>query len=179
MQKTLLSRRPSLTTLLVTVFALLAVVACEATPPVPRPPLRADAMISSIPLPVFDSDEEITLADYEGKVVLMDFWATWCKPCHTQAAILAPLYEEYKDKGVVFLAIDSDEDEATVRRFVEKYPFPYPVVLDVGDKLGLALDILALPTVAVLDPSGEITYLNSGIADAETLRRELDRAGAG
>lgn len=121
---------------------------------------------------------EVALSDYRGKVVLLDFWATWCKPCHEQARILAPLYQELAGDGVVFLAIDSGEDEATVRRFVERNPFPYPVLLDEDDSVGLGLDILALPTVVVVDRAGRVVYMNTGIADAETLRRELARAGA-
>lgn len=122
------------------------------------------------------SGGEIGLADYRGQVLLLDFWATWCTPCRAQAEILEPLYEEYRSQGVEFLAIDSGEDAETVRRFVERAPFPYPVLLDPDDQLGLALDVLALPTVVVVDREGRIAYFNEGVVDAQELRRELDKA---
>ena len=124
------------------------------------------------------SGGEVSLADYRGRVVLLDFWATWCTPCRAQAQILEPLYGEYQGRGVEFLAVDSGEDLDTVRRFVERDPFPYPVLLDPDDSLGLALEILALPTLVVVDKEGEIAYFNEGIADAQELRRELAKAGA-
>jgi peroxiredoxin len=124
------------------------------------------------------SGGEVSLADYRGQVVLLDFWATWCTPCRAQAAILEPLYEEYRQRGVEFLAVDSGEEVETVRRFVERDPFPYPVLLDPDDSLGLALDVLALPTLVVVDKEGKIAYFNEGIADAQELRRELEKAGA-
>jgi len=121
---------------------------------------------------------EVDLSDYRGRVVLLDFWATWCKPCHEQARILAPLYEVLRGEGVEFLAIDSGEDAETVQRYVAKNPFPYPVLLDPEDSVGLGLGVVALPTVVIVDTEGRVTYANEGIADAETLRRELERVGA-
>jgi len=154
---------------------LLSILACEAAPPVPASP-GVGGMVPDFRLASLDGGE-VALADLRGKVVLMDFWATWCKPCHVQSRILLPLYEDFKDRGVVFLAVDSGEDEETVRSFVGGNPIPYPVLLDPEDDVGLALEIFALPTVVVLDGNGKITYMNTGIADADTLRREIERAG--
>jgi peroxiredoxin len=116
--------------------------------------------------------------DFRGQVVVVDFWATWCMPCHLQARILAPLHQEYKDKGVQFLAANSGEDEATVRSFLKRKPFPYPVLLDPEDRVSTQLGILSLPTLLVIDRTGKVSYFDAGVMDAPSLRKILKQAGA-
>lgn len=128
-------------------------------------------------LPALDGTQ-LGPADYEGSVVLVDFWATWCAPCHEQAKILRPLYEEFQDRGVQFLAVSLGEEEGVVRAFVDEHPFPYPVLFDTHDLLSVEAGIYALPTVLVLDRQGSIAYLRPGISDEATLRETLQEAGA-
>jgi cytochrome c biogenesis protein CcmG/thiol:disulfide interchange protein DsbE len=115
--------------------------------------------------------------DFPGKVVVVDFWATWCGPCHVQARILEPIYEELKDKGVQFLAANVGEQPETVRAFLKDKPIPYPVLIDPDDVAG-KLGVLALPTLMVIDKQGRITYFEAGLTDASTLRKALKQAGA-
>jgi peroxiredoxin len=120
---------------------------------------------------------EVSLADYDGEIVLIDFWATWCGPCHAQAAILKQLHEEFEAKGVRFLAISLGEPEEIVREFVAERPYPYPVLIDPEDQLSLDLGIYVLPTIMVVDREGVIAYLEPGVSTGETLRRVLYEAG--
>jgi cytochrome c biogenesis protein CcmG/thiol:disulfide interchange protein DsbE len=115
--------------------------------------------------------------DFRGQVVVVDFWATWCLPCHMQARILEPLHREYKDKGVQFLASNVGEDEKTVRSFLKSKPFPYPVLLDPEDKVSTKLGVLQLPTLLVIDKTGKVSYFSAGVADAPTMRKILKQAG--
>jgi thiol-disulfide isomerase/thioredoxin len=115
--------------------------------------------------------------DFAGQVVLVELWATWCGPCRAQAKILDELHEEFPD--VQFLAVDSGEDEATVRSFVDKTPFPYPVLLDPDDTVSIRYRVTGLPTVMIVDRQGRVSYMQTGISPAATLRRELKAAGAG
>ncbi len=115
--------------------------------------------------------------DFPGQVVVVDFWATWCGPCHVQARILGELYKDYQGKGVQFLAADSGEEAQTVRAFLKTAPMPYPVLVDpknVSDQLG----IYALPTLMVVNKKGVVSFFQPGIADGPTLRRVLKEAGA-
>ena len=117
------------------------------------------------------------LADFTGEVVVVDFWASWCAPCRLQAKILAPLHEELGQR-VQFLAINLGEDRRTVERYVAKNAFPYPVLMDPEEVLGVDLEIYALPTVMVLDREGRIAFLRAGVTDRPTLEGALAAAGA-
>ena len=119
----------------------------------------------------------MSLADFEGEVVVVDFWASWCGPCRLQAKILEPLHEEL-DGRVQFLAVNLGEDRATVEKYVARNAFAYPVLMDPDSELGDGLEIYVLPTVMVLDRAGRIAYLRAGITDRPTLRDALAAAGA-
>jgi len=116
--------------------------------------------------------------DFAGQVVVIDFWATWCGPCHIQARILEPLYREYKGRGVQFLAANIGEDSATVKEFLREKPIPYPVLLDPEDTISGKLGIQGLPTLMVVDKKGKVSYFRTGLADGETLRKVIKQAGA-
>ncbi|HVG10173.1 MAG TPA: TlpA disulfide reductase family protein [Thermoanaerobaculia bacterium] len=115
--------------------------------------------------------------DYEGQVVVVDFWATWCIPCHMQARILEPIHRDYKGKGVQFLAANVGEDEPTVRSFLKSKPFPYPVLLDPEDRVSTKLGVVALPTLMIIDKKGKVTLFHTGVADGATVRKILKQAG--
>jgi cytochrome c biogenesis protein CcmG/thiol:disulfide interchange protein DsbE len=117
-------------------------------------------------------------AQLRGKVVLYDFWATWCTPCHVQAEILDRLYQQERTQGVEFVAISSGEPAETVHKYVAKRPFPYTVLLDEEDSLSGPLDIEALPTLIVVDAQGNVVWRHTGLADSGTLHDVLVKAGA-
>ncbi len=108
------------------------------------------------------------------ELVLIDFWATWCGPCHLQADILAKIYPELKQKGVEFLAVSLGEPEAVVREFVSKRPFQYPVLVDPEDRVATEYGIFVLPTVVLLDREGTVMYQHEGISTAERLRSAVN-----
>jgi len=115
--------------------------------------------------------------DFPGQVVVVDFWATWCGPCHIQTKILEPIYRDYQGKGVQFIAANVGEELDTVRKFLKDRPLPYTVVLDPEDVAG-HLGIVALPTLMVIDKKGRVSYFEPGLADGATIRQILQQAGA-
>jgi len=121
---------------------------------------------------------EVGPPDYAGDVVLVDFWATWCVPCHAQAEVLKQLYADVGDEGVHFLAVDVGETETQVRGFVEQRPFPYPVLLDEQSELADSLGVTGLPTLMIIDRQGEVTYFDAGVLGEGEVCRALHDAGA-
>lgn len=117
-------------------------------------------------------------ADLRGKVVVYDFWATWCGPCHIQADILFKLRPRLAARGVEIVSVSLGEPEEVVREFLERKPYPFPVLTDPEDRLTGELRILGLPTLIVADGEGRIVFRVTGIAGAEDIERAVERAGA-
>lgn len=168
------------------VLALLTVAAClAACAPGGRTPEGGEGLAAGggpdAPAPNFTlaslEGRDVSTSDFAGQVVLIDFWATWCSPCHLQAEILRGLHEDFAGQGVQFLAVSLGEPEEVVRSFVDENPYPYPVLVDPEDRLSPELGIYVLPTVMVLDREGNVSYLQTGISQAEALRRALYEAG--
>jgi peroxiredoxin len=133
------------------------------------------AIVSEFRLPSLDG-RELSPVDFQGRVVVVDFWATWCAPCHIQARILEELHRVFDPAAVQFLAVSVGEREEVVRRFAEERPFPYPVLYDEPGRLSREGNVLALPTVMVLDPAGRIVYYQPGISSGERLLAAIEEA---
>ena len=118
----------------------------------------------------------VSSRDLTGRVVVVDFWATWCGPCRLQETILEALAERYGQQPVSFLAINVGETEDIVRGFVAADPFSYPVLLDPTETLSAPYGIYALPTVMVLDRDQGITFLNVGVSSGTQVSAAIDRA---
>ncbi len=115
---------------------------------------------------------------FPGQVVVIDFWATWCLPCRLQAEIIEPVYRDLKGRGVQFLAANVGETPDEVKKFLKDKPFPYPVLLDPDQAVATKMGVFGLPTLMVVDKKGKISYLETGIADGDTLRELIKKAGA-
>lgn len=137
----------------------------------------AEGTKASFRMKTLEGGRSLGPTDFPGQVVVVDFWATWCGPCHVQARILEPIYQDYQGKGVQFLAANVGEEAETVRRFLQSKPLPYTVLIDPGDVAG-ELGVFALPTLMVVDKKGRVAFFESGIVDGPTLRRVLKEAGA-
>ncbi len=121
------------------------------------------------------SGNVVTLADYEGKVVVLDLWATWCPPCRVEIPFLVELYEEHKDVGLVVVGIGLDDGGANVLKpFVEQNGITYPIL--VGNRgVGQAYQLQGIPTTFILDRNGRIAAKHVGFSppDADVMRAEV------
>jgi cytochrome c biogenesis protein CcmG/thiol:disulfide interchange protein DsbE len=118
--------------------------------------------------------DEIRLSDYEGKVVLVNFWGTWCEPCKEETPALQEIHERLGDEGLVIIGIDLRNQERAgeagiddVRRFVEHYQVTYPIALDTDGAMARAFQIYPIPTSYFIDPNGTIRYVRPSTVTAE------------
>lgn len=98
------------------------------------------------------------LSDYRGKVVIVNFWATWCPPCRFELPSMEKLWENTQDEGVIMLAVDLGEDEDTIFSFTSDYPVSFPLLMDRDSSVTKKYSVLGIPTSFVIDPQGRIIY---------------------
>jgi len=102
--------------------------------------------------------KNVSLADLRGKVVVLDFWATWCPPCVKEIPHFIELYEQYKDKGLAILGISLDrEGVGVVEAFVQKYQIKYPIMMTDGKVDKAFGGIPSIPTTFLIDSAGNIS----------------------
>jgi len=103
----------------------------------------------------------------KGKIVLVDFWASWCLPCAESFPVLDALQKKYGDKLVV-LAVNVDEKEANLKKFVAKHPVSFTIVRDAGQKLVAVAEPQTMPTSFILDGDGKVRFAHKGFHGEET-----------
>lgn len=119
-------------------------------------PLKAG--VESIDFRLDDlAGKTVSLSSFKGNVVLLNFWATWCGPCRSEMGSIEALYNTYKDKGFVVLAVNLQEDPATVKDFVREFGLTFPVVLDRSGRVGYTYNARGIPTTYLINKAGEVT----------------------
>jgi thiol-disulfide isomerase/thioredoxin len=122
----------------------------------------------------------LALDELKGKVVMLDFWATWCPPCREEMPYLVKLAKEYEAQGLVFVAASRDDAETApydVAAFVRKHqPDLAPYVVYATDDIASAFQVSALPTLYFLDREGKVVDAQRGMLTEEALRRRIERA---
>ncbi len=103
-------------------------------------------------------DETHKLADYRGKVLIVNFWATWCPPCRAEMPSMERAWKKIKGEGIVILGINVGEDVDTVFPFTGDYPVTFPLLLDQESAVEGPWGVIGLPTTFVVDPHGRIVY---------------------
>lgn len=99
-----------------------------------------------------------TLAQHRGKVLIVNFWATWCPPCREEMPSMERAWQAVKDEGILLLGINVGESEDQVWTFTSNYPVSFPLLLDQDSRTIEAWPVRGLPTTFVVDPQGRLAY---------------------
>jgi len=110
----------------------------------------------------------------KGKVVIVDFWASWCQPCKESFPAMNELQKKYADKGLVIIAVNEDEESSDMKDFLKDNAATFTVVRDAKQKLVGEAGIQTMPSSFVLDATGKVRFAHSGFHGAET-RKEYEQ----
>ncbi len=145
-------------------------------------PLLADGAVAN------DRQTPLDLTAYRGKVVVVDFWASWCAPCRRSFPWLDSMQQKYGEDGLVVIGINEDNDPAEAKAFLKSFPVSFRIVADRDGKLAREFDLVAMPSSFVIGRDGEMAVRHLGFKTAKqdeyetTLRRLLgstEEAGNG
>jgi thiol-disulfide isomerase/thioredoxin len=154
-------------------LALMLLLVVSAASSAASPPLGHLMEPIAPPLPAADftladvDGEPLRLADLRGKVVMLNFWASWCPPCRREMPSMQRLYQQYAEQGLVVVAVNQWEDADLVFEFVGRLdPEPsFPILLDRGSKVAELYGVKGLPTTYLIDRDGNMRYRAMGGRD--------------
>ena len=122
--------------------------------------------------------EKINLSDYNGKIILLDFWASWCKPCKEEFPFLIELFEQNSNNNFIVLAVNIDTDIENLKKFVNNLnkDVSFKIIFDPDSKIPAIYNIDSMPSVIVIDKKGVIRYIHIGFinSDKEKYKKEIE-----
>ena len=120
-------------------------------------------------LPLLDGTD-FTLSQQKGKVIFLNFWATWCPPCRDEMPSMEALYQRFKDSGLEIIAVNLRESSNDVNAFMNQYKLTFPAALDSRGSVGAMYNVRAIPTTYIIDRRGLIVGQLVGSIDWNTPR---------
>jgi cytochrome c biogenesis protein CcmG/thiol:disulfide interchange protein DsbE len=123
-----------------------------------------------------DPEQEVALADYDGKAKVLNFWASWCGPCRDEAPLLQAAWQRYRAEGLVVVGVNMRDFLGDARRFVRQFELTYPNVYDGPAKLYEPYGLTGFPETVVVDRNGRIVEHVRGAVDAEKLDGAIEKA---
>lgn len=132
----------------------------------------AQRMAPDFTLQALDGSE-LKLSDYQGDVVLINFWASWCPPCNAEMPALNTYYEAHKDEGFTIIGVNVKESTATVSKFVEEKGLSFPIALDENSQIAAGYGATGLPTSFFVGRDGEMLGYWPGILTEEMLEESV------
>jgi peroxiredoxin len=123
-------------------------------------------------------EQTVSLSEFRGEPVLVNFWTTWCGPCNTELPFIQQIYEEWQGKGLVVLAINIGESPSDVAEFIQGQGLSFPILLDTNTNTARGYDIQEIPTTFFIDKDGIIQHIKFGAfhsqEEIESILNQLD-----
>ncbi|MBN1837952.1 MAG: TlpA family protein disulfide reductase [Spirochaetales bacterium] len=130
-------------------------------------PLKEGTAIVDFELPTLGGESR-SLSSFKGKVVFLNFWATWCGPCRQEMPSMQRLYQRLKDKGLEVVAVNLQEDEKAVQRFVSEHGLTFPILLDRSGRVGSTYGARSIPMTYIVDREGFVVAGTVGTREWDT-----------
>jgi thiol-disulfide isomerase/thioredoxin len=127
--------------------------------------LSALLLLCVLPCAVPVHATDIDLKAYKGKVVYLDFWASWCVPCRRSFPWLDGIYREYKARGLVVIGVNVDADHSLAENFLKDTPVGFPIVYDPAGQLAARFKIQGMPSAVLIGRDGKIQFQHIGFTD--------------
>lgn len=107
-------------------------------------------------------EKNLSLREYRGQVVMINFWATWCGPCRQEMPALNALYEKYRHAGFVLLGVNVDAEPANAAHMVNRLKVTYPILFDRDKQASVLYQVKAMPTTVLIDRDGKVRHVQKG-----------------
>src|SRR5882757_6050372 len=126
----------------------------------------SNAASGSGPAPQFTLDSragsKVSLAQYKGQVVMLNFWASWCGPCRQEMPLLESIYRKYNKMGFTLIGVNVEPDSKAAEGFLKQTPVSFPVIYDKDSTVSKAYDVSGMPSTVIIDRKGNIRVLHRG-----------------
>jgi len=120
---------------------------------------------------------EVSLEQWKGQVVLVNFWATWCGPCRKEMPLLEQIYQRYKGLGFTLLAVNVEDDSEGAERWLKQTPVSFPVLFDRDNAISRLYEVPAMPSTVIIDRQGRLRHVHYGYTPGtENLYQEQVRS---
>jgi peroxiredoxin len=118
------------------------------------------------PAPAFTlasrAGQEVSLAQYKGQVVMINFWASWCGPCRQEMPLLESIYKKYNKMGFTMLGVNVEPDSNAANEWLKATPVSFPILYDRDSKVSKLYDVAGMPSTVIIDRSGKLRVLHRG-----------------
>ena len=108
------------------------------------------------------SGTEVSLAQYRGEVVMINFWASWCGPCRQEFPLLESIYKKYGKMGFTLLGVNVEPDSQAANEWLKQTPVSFPILYDKDSKVSKLYDVAGMPSTVIIDRSGKLRMLHRG-----------------
>jgi thiol-disulfide isomerase/thioredoxin len=117
--------------------------------------------------------DKVSLSDYRGHVVMVNFWATWCPPCRAEMPVIESAYEQYRSQGFIVLAVNNAERSDQVTAFADQFQLTFPVLLDYTANISQQFGVKGYPTSVFLDTKGSVYATHQGMLTVAQLQNYI------